>query len=282
MEHLFAPNRPVAFCVGVGMLVYSLIFTNTCFAQNLDITSDTTFINMATSKNDTLNNKYVFSLGYSFGRTNSPLNVEKSINSGNQRDSAPLLALYAELNRYHRVGGSVRLALANFGRLTKFLSADPSDPSTTTDDSLGTVRRSIIAEFDVHTRFGNADKSSFMLLLNTGFIFDAQGDDNAGSVADASSYFFLGAAIETSFRNGSQLRVDALIGQSEVMTDIELFSKAWSKKDVIRFRPKIRFLLKDKIFKKNPVILGLSADLGVSDKFGDTYVVFLSRLFGGS
>ena len=44
-------------------------------------------------------------------------------------------------------------------------------------------------------------------------------------------------------------------------------------------------MLKQKLFwppvKKHPLILGMWADLGVSEKYGDTYVIFISRVFGG-
>ena len=125
-------------------------------------------------------------------------------------------------------------------------------------------------------------ENAIFLTFNTGFIFDAD-DEDEGLVEDASSYMFVGPTVRATTGTKTSLLVDLLIGQSEVLTDVELFSKSWSRKEMLRFRPRIRFILtQGKFFKDNPTMIGMWSDLGIADTTGDTYVVFVARTFGAS
>jgi hypothetical protein len=228
-------------------------------------------------------NRITFSLGYSFGwanfTTSTPTNALLGETSGNE----PLLGLSAEYGRNSRLLFDFKLALANFGRLI-----DTTENITPTADSTATdVRRSVITDASARWRFTSlASKNAVagFLTLNTGIILDAQSEDPGTHIDDASSYLFIGPSLIADF-DRTEFLLDLLVGQSEVMTNVELFAKKWDT-DTLRVKPRIRLsLLPDdnaQDTKKSgmdfrPLILGLWCDLGVSESTADTYVLFVSK-----
>lgn len=275
------------FCVSLLILIAPV----TGFAK--DVGTTTTAVELSKAAPDSLweavriqrkksnsHNLLLFSLGYSFGNANAPLQASESLDGGSNTSTAnaPLISLVAELRRHHAFGATVKLALANFGRLTKF-AIPTSSGSEDVEVDAPQVRQSLIADLDLQYRFWQPPGLDVLGVVNTGFLFDAERSDYSTEVPDASSYLFVGPALKARFAEQTELRVDLLFGQSEVMTNLELFSGDRRSKDTWRVRPRVRFLLGDGKFEKAAVVLGVWADLGFGAKYGDTYVVFISRIF---
>lgn len=208
-------------------------------------------------------NALIVSLGWSFGIANSPF---APLGDSGERDSAPLVALNAHVNEYSFAKVDLLLALANFGRLVSELQPGGAEQA----DSATAVRRAILA--DMSALFFR--QSPVALNLNAGFVFDAQGQEEA-AVKDASAYLLLGPHMEAVLpAKKGKVSVDLLVGQSEVMTGADLFSQSFDK-DILRFRPRLHFTMIG-LRKGTPISVGMWADMGFSDKYGDTYEVFVS------
>ena len=132
----------------------------------------------------------------------------------------------------------------------------------------------------MYWRVAGQDSSfAFRIMLNGGFLFDAENDDN-GEVPDASSYLFVGPSVKATFGQKSQLVLDLLFGQSEIMSDIELFSRSPSRKEMLRFRPRINFAIGEgSLAESGRIYVGMWADLGVDERVPDTFVIFIMKQF---
>jgi hypothetical protein len=233
------------------------------------------------------NNRMTLSLGWSFGAASfdSPLPAGRSL-SGEARGNEPLIAAVAEVGRHKPWQGTLILALANFGRLVEGENSGGGEPDTLTAD----VRRAVLADLSVRYRLvGSHESVQVLASLNSGFVFDAARGDEDDEVLDAKSYIFAGPLLTSAIGSSAEFHVEFLVGQSEVMTDHELFSREWDK-ETLRFRPKIGFGLfgddssADSSVSITPLFITFWADLGVSEESGDTYVVTFSkpiRIMGG-
>ncbi len=239
---------------------------------------------------DTKKTEVKIAFGYSFGlaSASSDAATANSKIKGNERDNDPLVSIGTTIGVNERVRTDLVLGLANFGRIKEFLE-DPGTQSASIVE-LPDVRRSVIADLSLRSEIFARDDDKknkyirFYGTLNMGFLFDAQQDEANERVEDASSYFLAGPSLQTRVGDYSEVMIDFLAGQSEVMTNIEPFSRRWSR-ETLRMRPRIRFYLDDRDrnetnAKEAAIILGLWADLGFSEHQGDTYVVFISRVFG--
>ena len=209
-------------------------------------------------------NKLKVSLGWSFGFANSPFAAG---DDNLDHDSAPLIALQAHVDDIDIARVDVLLALANFGRLTSIVESGGGGVTDST--ATAEVRRAMLADLSVVFLKQFAVK----LNVNGGFVFDAQREADSTSVADASAYIFIGPQLQACF-DKSRLVVDLLVGQSEVMTGVDLFSQTFDK-HMLRFRPRLHFTM-DGIKDDKVIAVGMWADLGFSEKHGDTYEVFVS------
>ncbi|MCA9752371.1 MAG: hypothetical protein KC591_09285 [Gemmatimonadetes bacterium] len=220
-------------------------------------------------------------LGYSFGAASFETPSNSAL-AEETKGNEPLLALIGEVGLSRNVESTFILSMANFGYL---VAAEDTAASTTPED-FAQVRRSVLADATIRWRIGGDSDRSLFATWNTGFVFDAQSDPS-NVVQDASSYMFAGLsgkmAMGDTSKRYAQITLEALVGQSEIMTDQELFSKSWSDGRTVRYRPKLTFNLLDdrpnNATSLTPLSIGLWADLGTSSETGDTYVIFFSRPF---
>lgn len=237
--------------------------------------------------------RLMLGIGYSFGHAsfNSPfpddnLFAALSDESGNE----PMVSLSAESGRGSWLWTDLKLGLSSFGRV---MSVEDStggaseNPSGGAEAMLPDVRRSIIADLTLRTAgfplAGEGLTAHFG--LNTGFIFDAQDDEEMTEVEDASGYFFVGPSFVAKFDQDTEVLVDIFAGQSEVMTNLEIFSRGWDDNRTFRMKPRIRAFLgpeEDKNddedgFSLTPLIIGLWTDVGFDDETGDTFVIFFTK-----
>lgn len=223
-------------------------------------------------------------LGYSFGLANNPFGDAGAGDTGEQSVSStePLLGFSAVIGRDRPLHMDLSLAMANFGRLVSLVKGVEASPANGAAD----VRRAILADVTVAQRLTrSADASTaFFLSANTGFVFDAQAD-RGNNVEDASSYLMAGPTLRSRLGQKSSLTLDLFAGPSEVMTNREIFSSSWKIRDT-RLRPRILFALdssddpnhrEGNSFFDGTFLFGLWADLGLSQEFGDTYALFISR-----
>lgn len=222
-------------------------------------------------------------LGYSFGLTQFDAVPAQGVSLLNETTgNEPLVALIGEVGGKSATSAEVILALANFGQL---ITATGPAGSTADSATAADVRRSLLLDFSLRRKLFPNRAPNVQLTLNTGFVLDAQSDEEGENVADASSYFFIGpmgrfvAGKDSSF---AEVEAELLVGQSEVMTRVEPFSRPWSDNRTLRVRPKATFTLLGK--KKGqarslvlPVSFGLWCDLGFDSRTGDTYALFVSR-----
>lgn len=219
-------------------------------------------------------------LGYSFGLANNPFGDAPGDGSDNKvSENEPLLGFSARLGESTPVHADLALAMANFGRLVQVIN----DAQST--EAAADVRRSILADLTIRPRivdFGH--QIHLYASSNVGFVFDAQKDQN-DAVQDASSYLLVGPTLQAGIGERSLLTLDLFAGQSEVMTNLELFSSEWTLGET-RFRPRIGFILDNEdnangggenSYFNGKFMFGLWADMGLSDRYGDTYAIFVSR-----
>jgi len=199
-------------------------------------------------------------VGYSFGGVNG-------IDTGTQRkvDNEPLVALRAHSTLSKGVRAEVLLGTQSFGRLVESLTA-----SSEGDSLLASPRRSIICDGSLSCGWQSAS-----LVLNAGFIFDAQFEDDDEDLSDASSYFLVGPRVVLGPTSANHAMLDLLFGHSEVMTGRDVFSHSLDR-DTLRFRPRLRFNIVSEKLPASPLSIGIWADIGSGDRFGDTYVLYFA------
>ncbi len=246
-------------------------------------------------------NRVGLSLGYSFSQSSfNTIPTDATTALTNTAGNEPLITLSAEIQRKSQVSIDLKFGLANFGRLiavgspTDTASSSGNDTTSTTGDEAAMaadVRRSILADLSFRFRLWQAGREvntsplSVFLTLNTGFVFDAQDDKSGTTIEDASSYVFAGPSFRATFTDRSELMTDLLVGQSEVMTGHEIFSRSWKDSRTFRVRPRVRFVLDDAdstsstsgTLPLTPLIIGFWGDLGFDNETGDTYAVFISK-----
>jgi len=220
-----------------------------------------------------------FGLGYSFGQANTPFAGEagSSVDLTDSHGNEPLVALTAVIGRTAPLRSDVTLALASFGRMVKIVG-DETVPDTA---NASDVRRSILADLILRQRFFPSRNKSLYTSLNLGFLFDPQANEGNEIVPDASGYLMAGLSYLTQMGRNSSLTLDLLFGQSEVMTNLDLFDGAW-RWEYTRVRPRVRFHLDKEDELKgshlfDDLAFGIWADMGLDKTFGDTYVVFISK-----
>lgn len=238
-----------------------------------------------------------FLLGYSFGLANSPFSDLTSVGAASGTDAEgnePLVAAVATIGGHSGFRLDLKLAMASFGRLVDITGGNgTASPEDTALSSMADVRRSLLADLTFRwriSRLGSTDGSLALYLgSNIGFLFDVQGKEENQSLPDASSYVLLGPSFRADVGQGSTLLLDLFAGQSEVMTNQELFSGTWKFRET-RIRPRIRLTFNDQDriegssetdndksgFFDRPFVIGLWGDLGLDDEHGDTYALFIS------
>lgn len=228
---------------------------------------------------------FYLSLGYSIGVAfNADAPDDRGL-ADDRRGTEPLIAIGTKTGRGKTFQTEILLALANYGNLISVTPDATGGAPAPTDSTLATVRRSVLADLTLRRHLAGDKQvgTGFYATFNTGFLFDAQNDADSTNVADASSYVFVGPSFRTLLSTCTEVEVDFLVGQSEIMTGKEPFSRGWGDGRTVRFRPRIVFnLLSDGDPKPNsftPLTVGFWADLGTSEETADTFAVFFSRPF---
>jgi hypothetical protein len=215
------------------------------------------------------------SAGWVMGVTGDAVNPAQDPPSKNKLDLAPYLHVNIGFGDEDVFSADVKLILANFARLVNKANISDFNP----DSSGSSVRRAMITDFTVRTPVWHCWSNGGILIdiVNTGFVFDAEGDSEEESAEDAASYLFSGITLVGAYpKQKCRAAADLLFGVSELMTGDEAFDFSKHSHPSFRIRPRLWVRFDGGLGKGRPLDIGFWGDLGVDKKSGDAVTAFVA------